>query len=125
MHRSWLALAPVLLLAASPASSPWPGGVSLPPGEPVSEDYRQQFGRCDTDGSFRGISSRYTHCAGDPNRVAALRRLPGGAVAWVSKLAVDLDGSAFACGPHHGRMDQCPTSLMLPDGHGGDRKSVV
>jgi hypothetical protein len=111
----WLAATPAAL-----AASPWPAGVSLPPGEPVSEEYRQQFDRCDTDGSFRGIANRYTRCAGDANRVTALRRLPGGAIAWVSKLAVDLDGSAFACGPDHGRMDQCPTSLMLPDGRGGE-----
>ena len=59
-------------------------------------------------------------CADDPNAVTALRRLPGGAIAYVSKLAVDLDGSPFACGPRHGRTDQCPTALMLPDGQGGE-----
>lgn len=31
------------------------------------------------------------------------------------ELSLDLDGSAFACGPDHGRSDQCPTSLMLRD----------
>ena len=58
---------------------------------------------------------RATHgCRDDPNAVRALRRLPDGAIAYTSKLAVDLDGSPFACGPDRGRMDQCPTSLMLP-----------
>lgn len=97
----------------------WPEGVTLPAGTPVSEEYRRQFGLCDSEGTFRGQSSRYTRgCASDPNAVTALRRLPGGAIGYVSKLAVDLDGSAFACGPNHGRMDQCPTSLMLEDQHG-------
>jgi hypothetical protein len=41
--------------------------------------------------------------------------LPDGSIAYVSKLAVDLDGSPLACGPNHGRMDQCPTTLMLRD----------
>ena len=59
-------------------------------------------------------------CRDDPNAVTALRRLPGGVIAYASKLAVDLDGSPFACSPNHGRMDQCPTSLMLPDGRGGE-----
>ncbi|UAK26625.1 glycoside hydrolase family 75 protein [Sphingomonas nostoxanthinifaciens] len=103
----------------SVAARPWPVGVDLPSGEPISENYRRQFALCDDEGSFRGYRSRYTRgCAGDPNRVTALRRLPGGAIAYVSKLAVDLDGSAFACGPNHGRMDQCPTSLMLTDAAG-------
>lgn len=113
------ALAPAVAVA-SPARSPWPAGVTLPPGKPVSEDYRREFDACDQKESFRGRQPRYVSCAGDPNRVTALRRLPGGAIAWVSKLAVDLDGSAFACGPDHGREDQCPTALMLPDGKGGE-----
>lgn len=49
-----------------------------------------------------------------------LRRLPDATIAFVSKLAVDLDGSPFACSPDHGAMDQCPTALMLPDGRGGE-----
>lgn len=107
------------LAAASPLSSPWPQGVDLPPGESVSEDYRHQFDLCDREATFRGHTGRYNKgCAGDPNLVTALRRLPGGAIAFVSKLAVDLDGSAFACGPNHGRMDQCPTSMMLVDAKG-------
>lgn len=97
----------------------WPRGVELPNGTPISEEYRQQFDSCDREGTFRGYQSRYTRgCASDPNAVVALRRLPGGAIAFVSKLAVDLDGSAFACGPNRGRMDQCPTTLMLADAHG-------
>ena len=119
---SLLATAVAVLLTsdALPAapSSIWPRGVSLPAGTPVDEAYRLEFDRCDREGSFRGYHSRYTHCAGDENAVMALRRLPGGAIGFVSKLAVDLDGSAVACGPTHGRMDQCPTSLMLTDTRG-------
>ncbi|RST29816.1 hypothetical protein HMF7854_02490 [Sphingomonas ginkgonis] len=115
------ALLAIVLAGATPAAfqapeRPWPRGVALPAGEPVSEDYRHQFDLCDQGGTFLGAESRYTRgCRGDPNRVTALRRLPGGAVGYVSKLAVDLDGSAFACGPNHGRMDQCGTTLMLRD----------
>ena len=107
------------LLLAAAAASPWPAGVALPPGTPIDEDYRRQFDRCDTAHRFRDRRPRYG-CKDDPNAVTALRRLPGGAVAYVAKLAVDLDGSAYACSPDHGRSDQCPTSLMLPDGHGGE-----
>lgn len=111
------------LLAASapaPAEVRWPVGVSLPAGTPVDETYRREFDSCDRDGVFQGQRSRYTQsCPDDPNRVTALRRLPDGAIAFVSKLAVDFDGSAFACGPRHESSDQCPTSLMLPDGKGG------
>lgn len=120
-----LMMATASCLIAAPAGARdavWPRGVALPPGEPVSEDYRSQFDRCDREGTFRGQSSRYTRsCGDDPNAVTALRRLPGGTIAYVSKLAVDLDGSAFACGPNRGRMDQCPTSLMLGDERGQDR----
>ena len=117
-----LALLPMMIAlggagSAGAAADPiWPRGVNLPAGQPVDEEYRRQFDACDREGTFRGQRSRYTRgCADDPNAVTALRKLPGGAVAYVSKLAVDLDGSAFACGPDHGRMDQCPTTLMLRD----------
>lgn len=110
------ALSAAFQSSAAAAAGPWPDGVSLPAGTPVSEDYRKRFAECDRAGTFGGRASRYTRgCGSDPNAVTALRRLPGGEIAYVSKLAVDLDGSAFACGPHHGRMDQCPTSLMLRD----------
>jgi hypothetical protein len=119
LMRSLLALT---LLAAAPApaavAGPWPAPVHLSPGQPIDEEYRGQFASCDREESFRG---HQTHgCRDDPNQVTALRRLPDGSVAYVSKLAVDLDGSPFACGPDHGRSDQCPTSLMLPDGKGGE-----
>ena len=108
-------------MAAAASDHPWPKGVDLPSGEPVDEGYRHEFEMCDTAGSFRGHVDHFTRgCASDPNAVTALRRLPGGVIAYVSKLAVDLDGSPFACGPSHGRMDQCPTTVMLPDGRGGE-----
>lgn len=116
-----LALALVASAAATATPRIWPRGVDLPAGVTVDEGYRHEFAMCDAAGSFRGHVDRYTRgCASDPNAVTALRRLPGGVIAYVSKLAVDLDGSPFACGPDHGRMDQCPTTLMLPDGHGGE-----
>lgn len=121
--RALLLASSLCAIFPSPAETGriWPQGVDLPAGVPVSEDYRQQFDLCDRQGTFRGQKSRYTKgCANDPNAVTALRKLPGGTIAYVSKLAVDLDGSAFACGPNHGRMDQCPTSLMLQNKNGRD-----
>jgi len=107
--------APVPLQAES---APWPAGVALPAGEPIDEAYRQEFGTCDRADRFHG--HKVHGCRNDPNAVTALRRLPDGAIAYVAKLAVDLDGSPFACSPAHGAMDQCPTSLMLPNGKGGE-----
>ncbi len=39
-------------------------------------------------------------------------------MAYVSKLAIDFDGSPLACGPNRDIQDQCGTSLMLPDASG-------
>ncbi len=116
-----IALVVACFASASPLKRTWPTGVDLPTGTPIDEAYRREFAMCDTAGTFRGHTGRWeSHCASDPNAVTALRRLPGDVIAYTSKLAVDLDGSPFACGPHHGHMDQCPTTLMLPDGHGGE-----
>lgn len=121
MSLRFLFAALPLFLAAVPAQAvrPWPGGIDLVPGQPISEEYRHQFDRCDTEASFRGHAHLgWRGCGDDPNAVAALRRLPSGAIAYSSKLAVDLDGSPFACGPEHTASDQCPTSLMLPGPNG-------
>ena len=109
-------LATVTPPAAQAAGAP--ATVDLSAGQSLDEAYRQEFGLCDAKDRFRG--HRVHGCRNDPNAVTALRRLPDGTIAYVSKLAVDLDGSPFACSPAHGAMDQCPTALMLPDGHGGE-----
>jgi hypothetical protein len=96
----------------------------------VSEEYRFQFRRCDTENRFRSyklpvkIGKRtYYGCSSDKNAVSALRRiapskeLPNGAIAFVSKLSVDLDGSWYACNTP-GKTDLCPTALMLRDENG-------
>lgn len=109
-----------LLAIAAPAAvtaAPAPA-VDLSAGQSLDEAYRQQFGICDAEDRFRG--HRVHGCRDDPNAVTALRRLPDGTIAYASKLAVDLDGSPFACSPEHGAMDQCPTALMLSDGRGGE-----
>lgn len=85
---------------------------------PVDETYRLEFGVCDAQDRFGGHA--VLGCRDDPNGVTALRRLPGGPIAFALNLAVDLHGSPFACSPNHGRIDQCPTSLMMPDGKGGE-----
>lgn len=113
-----------LLAAAAVALPPpsWPADIDLSAGTDLDEEYRAQFAECDRTGTFRGHSPYGGRaCKGDPNAVRELRRLPDGAVAYTSKLAVDLDGSPFACGADHGPMDQCGTSLMLP---GPDRSEV-
>lgn len=110
-------LVPLLLMLAAPQAGPWPRGVDLPAGTAVDEEYRRQFDLCDAKRRFRGHRPKYG-CKGDANAVTALRRLPDGSIAYVSKLAVDMDGSPIACGPGRGRTDQCPTSLMLPAGDG-------
>lgn len=119
------AVVALLLLAfQSRAEDPPAASASaLPPelaaGVDIDEAYRAQFDLCDAENQFKGETfQRYGGCRGDPNHAVLLRRLPGGPVAYVSKLAVDLDGSPFACGPNHQRSDQCPTSLMLEDAQG-------
>jgi hypothetical protein len=78
--------------AAEPPA--WPRWVDLSRGQDIDEGYRAEFGRCDTEGTFRGEDfSTRMRCSDDPNQVTALRRLPGGAVVYVSKLSVDFDGS--------------------------------
>lgn len=110
----------LLLAAVSPqASAPsWPADIDLSAGQDVDEGYRRQFGSCDAGGDFRGHPVR--GCQGDPNQVTELRRLPDGAISFTAKLAVDLDGSPFACSARHGPSDQCPTTLMLPAADGGE-----
>jgi Fungal chitosanase of glycosyl hydrolase group 75 len=133
-NRAWTPMARLvfsLLLAAAaicvvPARADGPAmaaSVALLPelaaGTAVDEGYRAQFDLCDTQNQFYG--ERFEHdlgCRGDPNRAEALLRLRGGVIAYVSKLAVDLDGSPFACGPDRGRSDQCPTTLMLTGAKG-------
>lgn len=126
MFRSTLALLTGLILTCAPAvclaQSSWPKWIDLSRGVDLDEGYRAEFGQCDANNTFKGVSfPRWQGCRGDPNKVTAIRRLEGGAIAYTSKLAVDLDGSPFACGPDHGLSDQCPTSLMLP---GPDGTSV-
>ena len=88
-------------------------------GADVDEGYRARFDRCDaTDRADRASFGGWRGCSDDPNRVTALKRLPGGPILFVSKLAVDLDGSPLACGEDRGRSDQCPTTLMPPDASG-------
>jgi hypothetical protein len=115
---------PLALAAAAICAAPARAVTLLPElaaGVEVDEGYRAQFDLCDTQNQFHGESfERGRGCRGDPNRAEALLRLPGGPIAFVSKLAVDLDGSPFACGPDHQRSDQCPTSLMLSDGQGAE-----
>lgn len=119
MLRSGLLAALLAVTSLAPVrAAPLSAQPELVAGEPVDEGYRRDFGVCDRTDTFRG---RTVHgCRDDPNAVTMLRRRPDGTIAYLSKLAVDLDGSPFACSADHGATDQCPTSLMLPDGRGGE-----
>lgn len=111
-----LPAAALAALAVGASAAPEP---RLAGGRDLDEAYRARFDACDAvpDTDPAGFQGR-RGCGGDANRVRWIRRLPGGAVAWSSKLAVDLDGSALACSENRGRMDQCATSLSPPDGSG-------
>ena len=131
----WLSrsVAPFALIVAgsTAAAAPnWPGWVDFSRWTDINEDYRAQFADCDTRNVFRGLQMNRKHagkyyygCSSDPSRVTVLRKLapadglPEGAVAYTSKLSVDLDGSWYACNTP-GKTDQCPTSLSLK-GAGG------
>lgn len=125
--------AAVLLIASSgvpaEAQTPpsWPNWIDLATWADISEEYRWQFSRCDRENRFRDYKlpmkdgrRTYYPCSSDKNSVSALRRssptreLPHGAIAFVSKLSVDLDGSWYACNTP-GKTDMCPTALMLRD----------
>lgn len=118
-----LAAAAICAVPARAGGPAMAATTALPPelaaGAVVDEGYRAEFALCDAQNQFHGASfERDLGCRSDPNRAEALLRLPGGVIAYVSKLAVDLDGSPFACGPDRGHSDQCPTSLMLINAKG-------
>jgi hypothetical protein len=118
--RLRLCLIAAVLAASAPVRAAEPL-LDVASGADIDEGYRAQFDRCDQDDHFYGATfKRWEGCRGDPNRARVLKRLADGAVAYESKLAVDLDGSAFACGPAHGRTDQCDTALELSDATGAD-----
>jgi len=119
MPKSGFLAAILVACSIAPAcGAPLPSPAGVAGGAVIDEGYRREFGVCDRTDTFQGHAVH--GCRNDPNAVTMLRRRPDGAIVYVSKLAVDLDGSPFACSANHGSMDQCPTSLMLPDGRGGE-----
>lgn len=115
--------------ARAQSGATWPEWVDLSKWSDFAEDYRAQFDRCDASNRFRSIAlpatvgrRTYYGCSSDRNRVTVLRRidstpeLAGGAVAFASKLSVDLDGSWYACNTPG--TDLCGTSLMLKSADG-------
>ena len=77
-----------------PASQSLLTQINFQAAQPVDEDYRAQFQRCDDRNEFRGYQLvGWRQCSGDKNNVRALLKLPSGAILWESKLSLDLDGS--------------------------------
>lgn len=135
MIRMLALLAGVLLVPVACASQPATPPVAAAPqpasslvstlpsgGQALDEAYRGLFETCDRTDRFGGIQlpimangrTRWFGCRSDPTRLARLERWPDGTVAWVAKLAVDLDGSHYAC-TTPGLTDLCDTWLMLRD----------
>ena len=117
----------VLLLAGCAAGPPAPPATAMAPelarvlarGVPLDEGYRALFDQCDREDRFGGVRlpvlgrEGQTHegCRNDPNRVRFLLRLPEGAIAFESKLAVDVNGGLLSCTrPRPG--DLCATALQ-------------
>jgi hypothetical protein len=75
-------------------SQPLLTAIDFQAAQPIDEDYRAQFQRCDDKNEFRGHQlTGWRQCSGDKNNVRALLKLPNGAILWESKLGLDLDGS--------------------------------
>src|SRR4051812_15747490 len=62
-------------------------------GDPVDEDYRREFERCDRENIFRNQPmTGFRRCSGDPNRLTALNRLHDSTISFDAKLGLDIDG---------------------------------
>lgn len=74
--------------------------------------YASQFTECDTNEMFGGVpSDKLSLCGNDPNRLEVLEHHESGALRFISKLSLDLDGGWKACN-NPGPTDQCPTTYV-------------
>lgn len=126
------AVSPPQIATEAPLSAPVAAltptaALSLTRAVPIDEGLRAEYGRCDAADSFRGFrfpirnargATIWYGCSSDPSQLESLVKLAPtdrsrAAVAFTSKLGLDLDGSWIACNKR-GVTDQCGTTLMLP-----------
>lgn len=82
--------------------------------------YAAKFTECDINESFDGIPvAEITRCGKDPNRLEILERHKSGAIRFISKLSLDLDGGWKACNDP-GQTDLCPTTYVYESWHERD-----
>lgn len=104
-----------------PASAGVLRDVDFATAQPLDEDYRAQFDRCDRENIFRGVRmTGFRRCNTDPNRVRALLKFTNGAVFFESKMGLDIDGSKKAC-TDPGLADLCATWFRWPGVSGNAR----
>jgi hypothetical protein len=100
------------------------GTPNLTLAEPVDEQLRLEYLRCDREDAFHNLRfplidqnhHKWFPCRSDPSNLERLVQLPPAgeakaAVVFTSKLAVDMDGSSIGCLGHG--TDQCGTAIML------------
>lgn len=86
-------------------------GVDLTSNSELSA-YAAQFTECDLHETFGGVpAAKLTMCGEDPNNLQVLERHKSGAIRFVSKLSLDLDGGWKAC-EDPGPTDLCPTTYV-------------
>jgi len=92
------------------ASSVSAAPIKLSASIPVNEELRAQYARCDAENRFRNLALPIRNaqgdivwygCSTDPNRLELLSKFPAtatsrAAIAFTSKLGLDLDGSWIA-----------------------------
>lgn len=85
-------------------------------GVAIDESLRLAFAECDRSDRFRGAPVGEGACADEPNDLAALVRLPSGAVYMEAHLGLDLSGSHAACSGTPSA--QCAPFFDFPDAPG-------
>jgi hypothetical protein len=120
----------IAFIVSAAATQVYAAGPPVPTGTPIDENYRQEFANCDKHDMFEGVKLPYTEtlpsgkkhywyeCSGDPSRLHRLEKTSAAgkkpeAIIIESKVAHDADGSTKACGPDHGKTDNCETALMF------------
>lgn len=78
------------------ASARLVAGIPIAAGTPVGQRFRNRFTECDQHDTCDGKPVTSDKCSTDRNENHALLRLPGGAIFFDAKLAIDNDGSPLS-----------------------------